>query len=189
MLDRMVVAARAHAGSWSEEDLVDLPEDGRLCELVEGSLLVNPPPGGVHQLVSWELARLLKAAVSSDMVVVENLGVRLPDDTMFIPDVLVAERTAVLANRSGILDLHVVALVVEIVSPGSRTMDRLTKPALYARAGIPYFWRVELEGDRGVFAFRLEEGAYAEMAAARSGEELVVDEPFSISLDPGDLWP
>jgi Uma2 family endonuclease len=78
-------------------------------------------------------------------LVVEAVGVRLPDNTVFIPDVLVVARDAGLANRSGILDADDVALVVEIVSPGSRTTDRLTKPVLYALAGIASFWRVELD--------------------------------------------
>jgi Uma2 family endonuclease len=30
-------------------------------------------------------------------------------------------------------------LAIEIVSPTSQAMDRVTKPALYAKAGIPFF--------------------------------------------------
>ena len=49
-----------------------------------------------------------------------------------------------------------VLLVVEAVSPSSVTMDRVTKPAIYAEQGIPYFWRIDAL-DEG--AVRLE--AYA----------------------------
>ena len=35
-------------------------------------------------------------------------------------------------------------LAAEIVSPGSETTDRVVKPDQYARAGIPFYWRVEL---------------------------------------------
>jgi Uma2 family endonuclease len=34
---------------------------------------------------------------------------------------------------------HEVVLTVEIVSPTSVSMDRITKPALYAQAGIPFY--------------------------------------------------
>jgi hypothetical protein len=34
--------------------------------------------------------------------------------------------------------------VAEIVSPGSETTDRIVKLDQYARAGIPFYWRVEL---------------------------------------------
>ncbi len=114
----MTAAVGAHVGPWSEEDLVGLPEDGQRYELLEGALLVHPPPGGRHQLVSWEVTRELRQAAPPGVVVVEAMGVRLPDNTVFIPHVLVAERHAVVTNRSGILEAGNVSLVVEIVSPG-----------------------------------------------------------------------
>ncbi|MGY1436398.1 Uma2 family endonuclease [Streptomyces reniochalinae] len=40
-----------------------------------------------------------------------------------------------------------VTLAVEVVSPGSRSQDRVLKPAQYAAAKVPYFWRAELERD------------------------------------------
>jgi len=183
------MAVGAHVGPWNEEDLVGLPADTQRYELLEGTLLVNPPPGGAHQLVSLKLASVLYAAATPGLVVVEAMGVRLPDDTVFIPDVLVATRDVVVANHSGILDPADVALVVEIVSPGSRTIDRLTKPAVYARAGIASFWRVELHDGPAVFAYRLDHDRYIEAGSARPGELLVIDEPFPITIDPDRLRP
>ncbi|MGH9068751.1 MAG: Uma2 family endonuclease, partial [Acidimicrobiales bacterium] len=95
-----VAAGATHVGPWNEEDLVGLPEDGQRRELLEGSMLVSPPPGGPHQLVSWEVTRRLRQVVPPDLVAVEAMGLRLPDHTLFIPDVLVAEREAVVADRS-----------------------------------------------------------------------------------------
>lgn len=189
MLKRMAIAAPKHFGPWSEEDLVDLPDEARGYELLEGSLLVNPPPGGPHQRASGKLFALLDAIPTHDLTVVETLGIRLPGNTLFIPDVLVARRDAVLANTSGILDPGDVALVVEIVSPGSRIMDRVSKPAVYAAAGIPSFWRVELEAGPAIFAYRLEQSRYVEAGSGRPGEPLVADEPFAVALDPADLRP
>ncbi|GAC1367365.1 MAG: Uma2 family endonuclease [Actinomycetota bacterium] len=166
-----------------------MPESAQRYELLDGVLLMNPPPGGPHQLVSVELVSVLRAAAPPGLVVVEVMGVRLPDHTMFIPDVLVAARDVVLANQSGILEPAAVALVVEIVSQGSRTIDRVTKPAVYAAAGIPSFWRVELEEGPGIHAFRLEQGRYVEAGSARPGERLMLQEPFVVSIDPTDLRP
>jgi Uma2 family endonuclease len=36
-----------------------------------------------------------------------------------------------------------VLLVVEVVSPGSETTDRIVKADQYARAGIQFYWRIE----------------------------------------------
>ena len=189
MLGHMAIAAGTHFGPWSEEDLLGLPDEARGYELLEGTLLVNPPPGGPHQLVTGELFSVLRSAAIPGLAVVEGMGVRLPDNTMFIPDILVATRTAVAANHSGILDPRDVALAVEIVSPGSRIMDRLTKPAVYASVGITSFWRVELQEGPAIFAYRLEQGRYIEVGVARPGERLVVNEPFAVSIDPADLQP
>lgn len=190
------MAVGVHIGPWTEEDLVGLPDDLQHYELLEGILLVNPPPGGAHQLVSFKLATALHAAALPGLVVVEAMGVRLPDGSMFIPDVLVAQRDVVVANHSGILDPGAVALVVEIVSPGSRTTDRITKPTVYARAGIASFWRVELDDGPLVVAYRLEHGRYRlehgrylEIATARPGQPLTVDQPFPVTVDPADLQP
>ena len=49
----MATAFGAHAGPWTEADIVALLEDGQRYELMEGALLVNPPPGRLHQIVSW----------------------------------------------------------------------------------------------------------------------------------------
>ncbi|HVW34128.1 MAG TPA: Uma2 family endonuclease [Acidimicrobiia bacterium] len=180
---------RIHVGPWTEEDLVGLPDDGQRYELLEGALLVNPPPGGRHQRVSLRLAGRLDAIAPDGLIVVEAMGVRIPGGSVLIPDVLVAQRDAVLANDSGILDAAVVHLLAEIVSPGSRTQDRLTKPALYAEAGIPSFWRVELDDGLAIHAYRLEGSTCVQVATARAGQRLELEEPFPISLDPADLIP
>ncbi len=67
-------------------------------------------------------------------------------------------------------------------------MDRLTKPAIYAEAGVGYFWRMELsEAGPTVTAYRLHEGAWAVMAEVGPSQDLVVEEPFAIRVRPGAL--
>lgn len=51
-------------------------------------------------------------------------------------------------------------LVVEVVSPRTAKTDRFLKPAEYAAAGVPLFWRVELLPEVVIHGFRLEAGAY-----------------------------
>jgi Uma2 family endonuclease len=184
----MATPAAAHVGPWTERDLLGLPDDGQRHELLEGRLLVSPPPAGRHQGVADRLHRLLANAAPTQLQTVEALGVRIPGGSLLVPDVMVADAEAVWADDSGVLDPDHVRLVVEIVSPGSVTMDRLTKPALYARAGIPALWRVEL-GDRGpaVVTSRLASGAYVEEGTARPGRPLAATWPFPVRLDPAEL--
>lgn len=52
-------------------------------------------------------------------------------------------------------------------------MDRVLKPAEYAAAGIPYYWRVETEPEVTVVAFRLSGGEYEQVRELRSGTEVL----------------
>jgi hypothetical protein len=69
---------------------------------------------------------------------------REPTTRLLIPDVAVV-RSEVLWGGAGTVAADEVLLAVEVVSPSSEMTDRITKPALYAAAGIAAYWRVELD--------------------------------------------
>jgi hypothetical protein len=77
-----------------------------------------------------------------------------------------------------------VAMVVEIVSPGSIAADRAIRPQLYSTAGIKHYLRIELSrpGSSSV-AYRLQRGRFVEIASSRSGQLLCLAEPFTVELD------
>jgi Uma2 family endonuclease len=58
------------------------------------------------------------------------------------PDLAVYRRAA---SERGRVEPRDVALAIEVMSPGSVSDDRVAKPALYAAAGIPHFWQLELD--------------------------------------------
>jgi len=60
-----------------------------------------------------------------------------------VPTWVVVDDGAV--DRSQVLRAEDVLLVSEIMSPGSITTDRKDKPAEYAEARIPHFWRIEFD--------------------------------------------
>lgn len=181
------MVAVSHAGPWTEADLITLPDDGLRYELLEGALIVNPPPSGRHQIVSFKLTKLLDAQMPAGLAAVEAVGVRIPDGSVVIPDVLVADLAALEDAASGVVDPSAVCLVVEIVSPSSQSMDRITKPALYARAGIPAFWRVEPADGPAVHIYRLSVDTYSLFGSASLGEPLEVTEPFRATIDVAQL--
>jgi Uma2 family endonuclease len=77
-------------------------------------------------------------------------------------------------------------LVVEVVSPESRTRDRKEKPGKYAAAGIPHFWIVDDVDDKTVvevFKLSRELGSYDLVGRFDGSVEL--DDPFPVVLD---LW-
>jgi hypothetical protein len=65
-----------------------------------------------------------------------------------------------------------------------RTSDRITKPVQYAAAGIPAYWRVEIEGTISLTAYALGAGdtLYTELGTWSEGQTAVVTQPFSFEL-------
>ena len=143
------------AGGWTTDDLDDLPEDGLRRELLDGVLLVSPSPTDAHQIIAMRLGVALEENCPADLQVTQGVEVRISPRRSFIPDVLVATDEA--ARRRGRLySPHEVVLAIEIVSPTSTSMDRITKPALYATAGIPYYWRIEIDDGIRVHAYKID---------------------------------
>jgi Uma2 family endonuclease len=77
-------------------------------------------------------------------------------------------------------------LVVEVVSPSTRRRDRIEKPAGYADAGVPHYWRIE-QNPVHMYAYDLIDGRYE--LVADSAEELIVEKPFEIRLRIRDITP
>ncbi len=61
-----------------------------------------------------------------------------------------------------------------------------TKPAQFAAAGIPHFWRFE-PPDRVLCTYRLDGGVYRE--TGRFTGEVAVDDPVTLRVRLADLLP
>lgn len=170
------------------DDLYRLPDDGMRHELLDGALLVSPPPDIQHQLVVTRLVRLLSEAMPPYIEVLARPGVRLSDTRLFQPDLVIGPRDA-LTVGARCLDVSDVLAAIEVVSPASVSMDRVTKPALYSEVGIPVYIRIErsIPDGPGVYVHRLEAGTYRLDASAHAGHLLVLNEPFAVSFDPAVL--
>lgn len=72
--------------------------------------------------------------------------------------------------------------------PSTAAIDRTIKAERYAAAGIPGYWRVELDPIT-VIAYSLREGTYAELGSWSAGETVEVEEPLRVSVDPAVLLP
>lgn len=170
-----------HEGPWTEQDYMAMPEDGLRVELLDGALLVNPPPGGPHQRLSRNVTWRLTSAAPSGMEVLEGIGVRMHPGRVLIPDITVVTNPGA---DIALWDAADVAMVVEITSPGSVAADRAVKPPLYAAAGIRHYLHIE-PGDDGpaATAFALDGGRYVPVARSGAREVLHLVEPFPVTLD------
>jgi Uma2 family endonuclease len=175
------------SGEWTVDDLARLPDDGRRYEIIDGSLLMVPPPSGSHQLVADWLRDAFRSQRPDGFVVLENVGLRVSAERLLVPDLsVIALRGGTLPeDERGQFVPRDVPLVVEIVSPSSVAMDRVTKPRLYAEAGIGRYWRVERDV-RGptVHLHALAGEEYAEVGVVGPGESRMLGEPWAITLEP-----
>jgi Uma2 family endonuclease len=202
--DTSIAASDAFFGlpathSWTLDDLARLPDDGRRYEIVDGSLHVSPAPVFLHQIHCGWLHEALLVNRPADVFVVEGANVVLPAERtrLLIPDVLAVRRADIdVGDNPLAASASAMLLAVEVVSPSSTTHDRFTKPALYAEAGVPSYWRVETGRDGPtvhVYALaadhRADSGgaAYTRTHVVHPGQSAVVDAPWKVTLSPPEL--
>lgn len=138
----MTSSARLEGYTLADWDSLE-PTEGRRVELHHGKFVVSAAPRPQHQRIGDRLRTVLDNAVEPvGLEALTAIGVRLDHETAYIPDIVV---TRPVDNEITSVGARDVPLVVEIVSPSSRQMDRLEKPAAYASAGVPRYWRVELD--------------------------------------------
>ena len=159
----------------------DLPDDELRYELVDGGLLVTPPPLPRHQEVAQALVRALEAVLPRPWRAVMSQGLYLDRRNYRVPDVLVYDRAASARDRITPAD---VLLAVEVMSPGSVSTDRVTKPAQYAAAGIPHFWRLELD-PLLLVVHRLSGSSYE--VVAQLDDAVALDEPVPVAFRLAEL--
>ncbi|MFC5720150.1 Uma2 family endonuclease [Streptomyces gamaensis] len=180
--------AHQHSGPWTLDDVLALPEDtSQRVELVGGALMMSPAPGQPHQRASYRLHVLLeRAAEAADapVEVLEGINVIVPDG-LLIPDLAVVDEAADPDRVT--INAHDVLMVVEIASPSTRIADRKLKPSLYAAAGIPHYWRVELEPAPRVLTGRLRNGSYVDEPPRLAGAVARIEQPFPVEFDPAVL--
>lgn len=176
------------ADGWTVDDMDALPEGNQRHELTDGALIVSPSPSGLHQTFAMRLGVHLESVAPEPLVVTQAVEVRFGRRLTRIPDVPVV-RTPVahfaMPPRHWFSPAEVL-LAVEIESPGSHVEGRVTKPALYARHGVPHFWRVELDGPL-VTTYGIGSGDAHRVTGA--GDHITATEPFEVDVALAELLP
>ena len=130
------------------EELLDMPDDSYLYELIEGVLRKMPPPGYDHgrieNLVAFRLTtfvypRGLGEVLSGDPGFILS---RNPD-TVRAPDVAFIRKERIPTERMTGYWEGVPDLVMEVVSPSDRHSDVQQKALQWIDAGVPLVWTVD----------------------------------------------
>lgn len=161
-----------------------LPGDARI-ELINGQLLEMAPIGSEHNGgVNW-LNHALVRAIGDRAIVQVQGSTRLDEQTEPQPDF------AVLRPRDDFYrGFHAgagdILLLVEIAD-GSLKFDRVIKRPLYARAGIPEYWIVNLVDGEVEICRQPGASGYAQVQTARRGDVIEPALLSGVTISVSDL--
>jgi len=168
------------------DDLCRLPDDGMRHELIDGEHYMTPSPTRRHQDVALNVAVLLVMFLREHRlghVYMAPLDVLLSDFDVVEPDVLYvsAERLQRQQDERYVADAP--DLVIEVLSPSTRHVDRGAKHRLYERYGVAEYWVIDPVVET-VQVFRLEDGRF-ELAADLTRQQGAAPAVLSTPLLPG----
>ncbi len=157
-------------GPLTYDDLIAMPADGQRYELINGEVCVSPAPHRLHQKVSFRLTLQVGSHVEPlalGELYYAPVDVRLSPHDIVQPDLIFLLRDRLHLYRGSVVE-GPPDIVVEILSPSTRQTDLVRKAALYARAGVPEYWQLDLEA-RTLRILALHEGQYREVAPDDEG--------------------
>lgn len=170
---------------------LDTPEGFR-AELIEGEIVVTPPPDGNHEDYIGLIMKQVIRRSRTDMDFSGNKGLKLrsgggrpkdhaiPDGT-FAPTKLRLHRGA-----DSWMPCDGVAMVLEVTSTKPKS-DREAKRRCYARGGIPLYLLVDRETSSVTLFSEPENDDYPELRTRPFGKPLTIPEPFAFELDTADF--
>lgn len=141
-----------------------LPE-GTRCELIEGVIYLSPAPTSTHQSLIVTLTGLFFNFVNSTKsgeIFIGPIDVYLDNQkNAFQPNLLfIANDNSNIIRENGIYGAP--NLVIEILSPGTKSFDLTKKKKIYEKSGVKEYWVVDPH-TRVAFGFQPVEKKFQEL--------------------------
>ncbi|MEV5309222.1 Uma2 family endonuclease [Streptomyces sp. NPDC052610] len=188
------MTAMAHEPLTQEEVLLegflalDTPEGFR-AELIEGEIVVTPPPDGDHEDCIGLIVEQVHLQSATRMQFAGTKGLKLdgsPKDHV-IPDGTFAPRERRLYRGADPwMPCDGVSMVLEVTSTRPQA-DRETKRRCYARGGIPLYLLIDRTASSVTLFSDPEKGDYRQVLTLPFGKPLPLPAPFGFDLDTGDF--
>lgn len=139
-----------------------LPE-GTLAEVIENTLYMSPTPSTKHQrLITLLLTQIHKYVSDNSLgeVFPAPLDVFLDEQSNAVqPDILfISKQNISILDDNGTVK-GIPDFIIEILSPGSRKHDQVTKKNLYEKSGVKEYWIVDPD-TRKATGFALKNNTY-----------------------------
>jgi Uma2 family endonuclease len=182
----MSAATHDFAETWhySDDDLLEAflaleTPEGFKAELIEGEIVVTPPPDGDHETaigrIVWQVARQCPEGVDF----APGKGLIVPDGR-YIPDGTFTETDAMVGQQSWMKPIGVL-MVLEITS-SKPEKDRDAKRKGYAAAAIPLYLLVDRQRNEIVLHSEPARSDYRTVTRVPVGEPLPLPAPFDFEL-------
>ncbi|MFI5697130.1 Uma2 family endonuclease [Kribbella sp. NPDC051586] len=153
--------------------------DGRRYEVVDGRLLITGAQPPAHHAAVIALMILLKQACPPNLLVsVGSVAFRPTPHTTLRPDLLVCPRNTSVTQPP--------LLVVEVLSPSTRTTDVVLKRALYETHQVPSYWLLD-PTTQELTILALTPTGYTCQAVLQAEETFHATHPFPVDLTPAAL--
>ena len=168
---------------------LDTPE-GYRAELIDGEIVVTPPPNGNHEHCISRIVEQVFARSSVRMDFAGHKGLIIPGDTgegRFIPDLTFAPRDQHLfRDAPPWMPPRGVAMVVEVTS-SSPDHDRFGKRHGYASAKIPLYLLVDRKKAQVTLFSDPVRNDYITQSRVPFGGSAKLPPPFSFTLETEDF--
>lgn len=149
------------------DDLLLFPDDGLRHEIIDGEHYVTASPNTRHQVLLgrlyFEIELFLRHHPGTGQVFLSPFDVVFTKWDVVEPDLLfiAMDQTDILTDKNV---QGPPALVVEILSPGTRKVDEGAKRRLFERGGVREYWLVDPERSRVKVFQRQEDGSFPPVA-------------------------
>lgn len=157
---------------------------GYRAELIEGEIVVSPPPDGHHEQVLSRVSRQIYRDSEIEVDVAGTKGTITPSGR-FIPDLAMAPKGQ-FDGAEPWMPADDLLLVVEVTS-GNPERDRDQKRRGYAAAGIPLYLLVDRSRNEVVLYSKPADGEYHVMQQQPLGKSIDLPAPFSFTLDTAEF--
>jgi Uma2 family endonuclease len=164
-------------------DLHALSDDGLRYELIDGSIIVSPSATPGHNMIARWIAEIVEERCPDEKWLVStDQSTSIDDRNELRPDLVVAHVRNAIRSPFPITDAP---LVGEVVSPHSGMRDLQVKRDLYARAGVPAYWIIVPDEEKGTIAvaeLRLDGAGYRE-ETHHATDVFEITHPWPVRVD------
>ncbi|MFQ5770647.1 MAG: Uma2 family endonuclease [bacterium] len=134
-----------HKKIYTYQNYLDLPEDGKRYEIINGELIMTPAPITIHQRIHAKIVFELRKYTEKHKVgevFYAPFDVVLSETNVVQPDILFVSNE----NANIITDKNISGapdLVIEILSPTTGYYDLIEKKEIYEKFGVQEYWIVD----------------------------------------------